>query len=225
MILLCGIPSEAPLTLAITAVEELGLEHLVFDQRHAEHFDIEIDLVGGSLRGSLWVNGRGWPLDAFTGVYTRLIDSALLAGRRLPNGLGRDQAAARRAAFVTSTLADWLEVAPCRVVNRASAMASNGSKPYQARIIAEGGLLTPATLVTNEPEGVAELARLHGRIVYKSTSAVRSIVREWTPRGAPPLSRLRNLPTQFQQYIGGANVRVHVVGNELFATEVATRKR
>ena len=222
MILFCGIPSESPLSLAVAAAEEMGLEHLLFDQRHASFFDLELDLDGGRLRGSLWVNGREWPLDAFTGVYTRLIDPSLPADRRRDNGLGRDPAAAARAVFVTRTLAEWLEVAGCRVLNRAWAMATNCSKPHQARIIAESGLLTPATVVTNEPDEVADLARRHGRIVYKSTSAVRSIVKEWTADGAPPLSRLRHLPTQFQEYVPGVNVRVHVVGGELFATAVTT---
>jgi glutathione synthase/RimK-type ligase-like ATP-grasp enzyme len=34
------------------------------------------------------------------------------------------------------------------------------------------------------------------------------------------LDRLRHLPTQFQAYIDGVNVRAHVVGTEVYATEI-----
>ena len=50
--------------------------------------------------------------------------------------------------------------------------------------------------------------------------AVRSIVREFRPEDESRLGMLAHLPTQFQAFIEGTNIRVHVVGNEVFATEI-----
>lgn len=198
------------------------MQHVVFHQRQAPFSDIALDVFEGRPSGTLCVGYREWPLDGFAGVYTRLVDQAVVSGGRRSRGLSPDPERVKSAAFLVNTLAQWLEVAECRVVNRAWAMASNGSKPYQSQEIARAGLLTPATVVTNEEEEVVEFARRHGRIVYKSISAVRSIVKEWRPGVGPPLSRIRHLPTQFQEYVPGVNLRVHVVGAEIFATEVAT---
>ena len=92
-------------------------------------------------------------------------------------------------------------------------MASNASKPFQARVIQRAGFLTPPTLVTNNPASVKDFQRLHGRIIYKSISSVRSIVRELLPADLGTLERIRNLPTQFQAYIDGVNVRVRRGGS------------
>ena len=107
------------------------------------------------------------------------------------------------------------------MANRPSAMNSNGSKPYQAALIRQVGFSVPETVVTNDPEQVREFQRRYGRLVYKSTSGVRSIVHELTPGRAAALDRVRNLPTQFQQLITGTNVRVHVIGRQTFGCEIA----
>jgi glutathione synthase/RimK-type ligase-like ATP-grasp enzyme len=99
-------------------------------------------------------------------------------------------------------------------------MESNASKPYQAQLIARTGFLVPDTLVTNVPDEVREFRAQHGRIVYKSLSAVRSIVREFDDEDERRLERIRALPTQFQAYVPGRDVRVHTVGGRVFATAV-----
>ncbi len=57
-------------------------------------------------------------------------------------------------------------------------MRSNASKPFQAQLIAAAGFVVPDTLVTNDPEVVREFHAEHGRVIFKSTSGIRSIVRE-----------------------------------------------
>jgi glutathione synthase/RimK-type ligase-like ATP-grasp enzyme len=105
-------------------------------------------------------------------------------------------------------------------VNRNAAMASNLSKPYQAQLIHKYGFETPETLVTNNPELVLEFRRQHKQIVYKSMSGVRSIVQVFEDKDLERLKRIQWCPTQFQEFIEGTNVRVHVVGTEVFATAI-----
>jgi glutathione synthase/RimK-type ligase-like ATP-grasp enzyme len=69
---------------------------------------------------------------------------------------------------------------------------------------------------------VRAFQRRHRRVVYKSTDGGRSIVRELTTETAYDLERIRNLPTEFQAYVPGTDIRVHVVGSEVYATRVVS---
>jgi hypothetical protein len=219
VILICGVGSESPVRAAIAAAERAGAEHLVLDQRHAEDYDVTLELRRGRLTGALEVRGEQVPLTAFRGVYTRVVDSGLLPQHQGPYG----ERQRVHAHAVQQWLDEWLEAGECRVANRSSAMASNLSKPYQARLIAESGFAVPATIVTNQVAELEAFASVHGRLVYKSVSSVRSIVQELTPQRAGRLDRLRRLPTQFQEHVEGVDVRVHVVGPQVFATEIASK--
>ena len=107
---------------------------------------------------------------------------------------------------------------PALVFNRGSAMASNASKPYQAQLIQAAGFRVPRTLVTNDPDAVRAFAdELGGEVIYKSASGARSIVRKLEAGDLGRLEAIRWCPTQFQERICGYDVRVHVVGDEVFA--------
>ncbi len=57
-------------------------------------------------------------------------------------------------------------------------------------------------------------------MIYESRSGVRSVVRRLEPEQLSRLELLRHGPAQFQAFIPGDNVRVHTVGERLFATQV-----
>ena len=221
MILLCGIASEPPVALAIEAATRRGLDHVVFHQRDAQFYDIVLDHQNGQIAGHLRIHEKEYPLEQFTGVYTRLIENTALPENQPRGCVPPDPARVAKSAFLHQTLSDWMELAECRVVNRVVAMSSNVSKPYQAQVISEF-FHTPPTLVTNEPDDAREFFRAHKRVIYKSISSIRSIVREWSPADDRNIGKIRALPTQFQAFIPGTNVRVHVVGNAVFATEITT---
>jgi glutathione synthase/RimK-type ligase-like ATP-grasp enzyme len=116
----------------------------------------------------------------------------------------------------------WTEEANVTVINRPSASIGNASKASQIRAIERAGLRVPATLVTTEPESVRAFQASHGRVVFKSISGVRSIVTELTSESELRLDRVTHCPTMFQEYVQGVDVRVHVVGDVLFAAEVSS---
>jgi glutathione synthase/RimK-type ligase-like ATP-grasp enzyme len=119
------------------------------------------------------------------------------------------------------SMSGLLEAVPALVVNRPSAIASNASKPFQSQIIARDGFSVPRTLVTTIPaEAALFYERCGGHVVFKSVSYQRSIVRKMTRQDLARLNQVRRTPTQFQEYVPGVDVRVHVVGDELFATEI-----
>jgi glutathione synthase/RimK-type ligase-like ATP-grasp enzyme len=119
-----------------------------------------------------------------------------------------------------AALSVWLDVTPAFVVNRPAAMALNASKPYQAALIEAAGLRTPPTLLTTDPDAVASFRNRHGTVIYKSISAMRSIVARLRAEDEARLRDVSWCPTQFQRRIGGFEVRVHVVGDEVFASRV-----
>ena len=219
MILLCGIPSETPLRMVTSRLEAQGSEFVLFNQREFEHSDLWYEVAAGEVRGELRIAGHTYNLQDFTGVYPRLMDD-----RCLPE-LAKEPAGSLLRNYCRNfhdTLVRWMEIAPARVVNRCAPMASNSSKPYQAQLIRAQGFLVPETLITNDPELVRTFRTKHGRVIYKSISAVRSIVQELDDNDDERLERIRWCPTQFQAFVEGVNLRVHTVGGEVFPTAVAS---
>lgn len=217
MILICGIPSEAPLRMVINRLEESGEEFVVFNQRNVLNSDLWFEVDDGSVRGELRIGERVYALEDFTGVYPRLMDDRLLPE------LSEEPEGSPSRAFSRAfhdALIRWMEIAPAVVINRCAPMATNSSKPYQAQLIREHSFLVPETLITNDPELVREFRAKHGRIIYKSISAVRSIVQELDDKGEERLEYIRWCPTQFQGYVEGVNLRVHTVGREIFPTAI-----
>jgi len=221
MILFAGIPTEPPVALAIESAERQRIPYLVLNQRRWPFCELRVQAGEGAACGQLWLDEKLWPLDAFTGIYARTVEPETLPENRPRGSVMPDPRNLARSAFVHELFNDWLEMAPGRIVNRPNAMASNVSKPFQAQLIAGCSFSTPPTIVTNDPEQVRDFYGRHGRIIYKSVSSVRSIVMEWRP-GQGNLDRVKLLPTQFQAFILGTNVRVHVVGDAVFATSIET---
>lgn len=220
MILFAGIPTEAPLALAIAEAERAEVPYLVFNQRQAAHCDLQIEWTRDQPCGSLWMGGSAQPLAALTGIYARMMDVHVLPEHQPRGRTAPETRPLEKARAVCALFDEMMDVLPATVVNRPGAMGSNLSKPAQAQAIVRAGLMTPPTIVTNVPEAVRAFHAEHRRIIYKSISAVRSIVREWTPTGGPDLAAITRLPTQFQVYVPGVDIRVHVVGQKVFATEV-----
>jgi glutathione synthase/RimK-type ligase-like ATP-grasp enzyme len=121
--------------------------------------------------------------------------------------------------MVHHLISAWAEYTPALVISRPSAEGTNQSKLYQAGEIRASGFLTPESLVTNDPAAVREFQALHGSLIYKSMSNVRSVVKELA---VDDLEGKVLGPVLFQQRIVGQNVRVHVVGEECFACAIET---
>jgi predicted ATP-grasp superfamily ATP-dependent carboligase len=219
MILLCGIPSESPLALVREQLEQLDVPYAQFNQRLFSDTEMAFEIAGQSIAGFLKLDDQTYRLEDFTGVYTRLMDDQLLP--ELKDEPSRSHLR-QQCRLLHETLSEWIEISRARVVNRAAPQGSNFSKPYQGQLILEQGLSVPETLITNDPELVREFRERHGRVIYKSISGVRSIVQTLEEKDLQRLDRIRWCPTQFQEFVDGTNVRVHVVDKEVFATAVST---
>ncbi|WP_138501977.1 RimK family alpha-L-glutamate ligase [Nostoc sp. PA-18-2419] len=223
LVLLWGISEESPLAAVYSELTRVNIPTVFLDQR--DILDTELELSVGNV-SELPVQGQicTWyqkiNLNEITAAYLRPYDS-----RRLPQiaQAGVNSPAWQHAIAVDDALMGWSEITPAFVINRPSAMAANGCKPYQLEQICSLGFKVPETLVTTDPEAVRAFWQRHGNVIYKSISGIRSQV---SRLAAEHLERLENVcwcPTQFQQYIPGRDYRVHVVGAEIFASEVISQ--
>ena len=228
-VLVWGIPSEPPVAMVIEALERAGHDFVAVHPRESARQHAEVSVGPGvrageaSLRGWLDVNGRRVDLSALTGTYVRPVEPELLpevAAMQLDDP-ARTHAHRIHDALVAFTEASG-SLPGCRVANRLSAMASNLSKPFQAQAIMRHGFSTPDTLVTDDVDEALAFAAEHGEVVYKSISGVRSIVTTFDPSDAERLNRLKWCPVQFQERIDGPDVRVHVVGGEVWSARIET---
>ncbi|MGI8770927.1 MAG: ATP-grasp domain-containing protein [Acidobacteriaceae bacterium] len=148
---------------------------------------------------------REIPLDQFRSAYLR------------PFGISTEDSQERKA---LQTLLAWADLTTARIVNRPAASLLNNSKPLQGQWIRSFGLRIPETLVTTDPEVAREFTRRHGEVVYKSISGVRSIVRRLGKDRYAQLDDVANCPTQFQRYIPGDDLRVHVMGETVHTLRI-----
>src|SRR5262245_36617902 len=197
-----------------------GTPFVWFDQRRALSTTLRLEVAEGAVRGALCDGTVEVPLESIRGVYVRTMDD-----RCLPEieNLPADSPERARCRALHDQLMTWLEITPALVINRARAQASNASKPYQSQLIAAiAGFAVPETLVTSEPDEVVAFKARHGRVIFKSMSGVRSVVKVLTDLDLQRIERIRWCPVQFQAYVEGTDVRVHTIGNSAFAARVVS---
>lgn len=217
MILLVGIASESPIELVADELRELDEGFILVHQRRWREMDAAVEVSGGSVRGRLRIGSQVVRLEDVRAVYTRMMDD-----RALPDVVDLPAASPERARCrgLHATLGRWIDLTSARVVNRAEPQGSNASKPYQAQTIMRHGLRVPETLATNDPAAVLRFREQHGRVIFKSLSGMRSIVRELDDGDLARLDAIRWCPVQFQAWVPGTDVRVHCVGGEVFAARI-----
>jgi hypothetical protein len=216
MILLWGLSGETPLALVHRALERQSAPVFFLDQRAFLETELQLTL-GPRVQGTLRSGADRVELGEITSAYVRPHDSRLLPEVR---NAGLGGSAHSHATRLEDSLLCWTELTSALVVNRPSAMASNGSKPYQSALIRSFGIDIPETLITTDPNAALEFWEKHGSVVYKSISGVRSIVSRFGSGHCSRLQNIANCPTQFQEYVAGRDYRLHIVGDEYFVSEI-----
>jgi glutathione synthase/RimK-type ligase-like ATP-grasp enzyme len=218
MILVCGGLADVTTELFCARLEYMGYPYRLLNLGlYPASYRITRTWDGPSSDGMIY--GQGWSLDlaAITGAFVRYIELDMYAAD-LTLLEGFEQAALDEC---QEGLAALLEDLSCPVANRIVGSLSNHSKPYQALLVRTVGLRTPHTLITSDPAAVqAFYEQYAGNVIFKSLSSIRSIVRRVEERDLKRLHYLRHGVAQFQAYVPGDNVRVHTVGEQIFATRI-----
>jgi glutathione synthase/RimK-type ligase-like ATP-grasp enzyme len=220
MIVLWGLTGDRPFDAVRAALTRRRAAFTVIDQRLVRLTSINLQL-GADLVGTIDVRGEHIRLEDVNAVYWRTYDVS-----RLPAVVAADACGGSDALHAAWALEDaivaWLEFTDARVINRPSAMTSNGSKPFQMEILRSHGFDVPTTLITTDPDTVLKFWTDKASVIYKSISGTRSIVSRLTESHLSRLNHVASCPTQFQQYVPGRDHRVHVVGDDVFACEVVS---
>lgn len=136
------------------------------------------------------------------------------------------------AAFVQSETAQavngMLDALPCVWVNPREADTSAHHKPYQWAVAQQVGLHVPRTMVTSDPvearKFIEEIGA--GGVVFKAFLASTQDWRETRliePGDVGRLELVKYAPVIFQEYIQGVDLRITVVGEEIFTGEIDAR--
>ena len=227
MIVIWGVPADQTADCVRRDLLAMGASVVLLDQAAALETGLRLSVgepgdAPALVSGLLSTPGASLSLREVTAVYVRAMDF-----RRLPAfaQLRIDAAERLHVYGLEDLLVAWLELTPAFVVNRPSAMGPNNSKPYQAAQLGALGFATPRTLVTTDPQAARQFVAVHGDVIYKSISSVRSIVSRLRAADAETLDRMddiANCPTQFQAFVPGDEYRVHTVGRRVFACRVVS---
>ena len=95
------------------------------DENMQTYFNLQ--LVGEISKGS-----KSYLLDSVCGIYNRAMEFSMVPEAQL---LDKNSNTYKHYTQMFELFNQWIEIASCRVVNKASAMSSNGSKPYQQLLI------------------------------------------------------------------------------------------
>ena len=206
MILVWGSSNDPPVERMISVLQARGADLLHVDEDVLATMRYDVSLGApptGWPTGWIETGDRTIGIEELTGIYVR-----------------PGEASSGPARIASTTLLGVASCTPAIVVNRPSAGRSNWSKPFQLRLIASAGFTVPDTLVTTDPAAARAFIAEHKRVVYKSVSGIRSIVATLDSADDDRLAAVASGPVQFQRWIDGRDVRVHVVGERWFATAI-----
>ena len=218
MVLICANPSEAVTAFLCSRLVTLRIDHRILGLRvTAETFSIESSRRGGRFSGSISFEDWSVSFADLTGVYFRnvpLDDPEDEAENETDEPYPR----------IDPRIAAAFNSFPSRIVNRPAAIYSNRSKPYQSLIIRRCDFKIPKTLITNDVAAArAFYSECKGDVISKPISGLRSPVQRISAADLQPLGAMPHRPTQFQEYLPGDNIRVHVIGEALFAVRIQSK--
>ncbi|QLE57058.1 RimK family alpha-L-glutamate ligase [Nostoc sp. TCL26-01] len=154
----------------------------------------------------LSVGDKKYQLDPHAAYYCRIIDLSTVQS---------DMALAMRWRSLLAALCSWLEHIPGVVINRPGGRADNFSKPLHEYSLQSWGFNVPASLTSSDGELLAAFASV-GKTVVKPASGIRADSRLVTAEEFVDFHPSQG-PVHLQRYVSGADVRAHVVGDQVHA--------
>ena len=213
MILCIGVAADTTFLAGLQAVREAGLEHRA------------VDLPSLAMRGSVRI-----PLDDVanatihqgtnvirirdvSAVWCRLLDVSAHA----PDPRFAATAAGHYQAFLR-----LFEHLPIRVMNPPLRESTGFTKVlHEVALATVAGWSVPRTCLTSNPdEARAFIADCPAGVIYKGASAAKTWAQQYRVGDDALLERLRRTPVLFQERIAGPDVRIHVVGDQVFAEAI-----
>ena len=218
MILLWGTMDDSPLATTHSALARAGADFYFLD--HRKIAASEIDYAFSAETGARCVvRVAGTPID-MARVKVAYVRGSDFYDYDEFRELPADSPQVIQAGWFEAQLRAWLDACDAVVINRSGPSATNYSKPYQMTLIRQAGFLIPEALISNDPAAAAKFLLENPDSIYKSLSAVRSIVRKVGDTQRSFIDDLKWCPTLFQRFVPGVNYRVHVINGEVLAVRI-----
>ncbi len=217
MILLYGLGHETPIQMIGNSLEELNQDFFTVNINSLENTDIHLEYNGDLLLGEVSVGNKSYSIKDISGIYNRSVDLSLFPEFQHVDVGDNSKIILKAKSELFNNLLEWKGI---RVLNPNRPMVSNSSKLYQMMIIQKCGFLIPNSIITNKIEKLNAFRRNFQQVIFKSASGVRSIVKKLDD--SYDMQNILNCPTLFQKCLEGSNIRVHVVGDDVFATEIVS---
>lgn len=183
-----------------------------------------------------WANGHKQPaylIDNCKGTIDLNNVKAVWWRRLLPFTIDPELKSQANMAFAESETSQaiygMLDSLNCYWINPRAADDAAHHKPFQWSVAKKIGLNIPRTLVTNKPDIARNFINEVGigKTVFKAFLAsfdawreTRLVLQEDTER----LELVRFAPVIFQEYIEGVDLRITVIGDQIFAAEIDAQK-
>jgi ribosomal protein S6-L-glutamate ligase RimK-like protein len=221
MILVCGGLQDQVTRFFCDRLEAHGASFRFLDQEiYPTTYQLRCHWQSNCFSGTL--ESKDWRLgfETLSGVYVRHLPSS----QRNSERLGGAEEACGVHAENDLGLESIFAALSCPVANRIGGVVSNVSKPYQTLQIRGSSLRIPSTIVTNEALEAEEFYELcAGRVVRKSVSGISTGTRLTSRQEIPQLLAEGESPVQLQELVAGTDIRVHVIGEEIFATRILSK--
>ncbi|NDO88362.1 MvdC/MvdD family ATP grasp protein [Cellulosimicrobium composti] len=129
---------------------------------------------------------------------------------------------------IAAAVAGLWSCLPATWVNDPDRDEAGSRKMWQLQVAARLGLRVPRTCMTNDPARAREfLHREPGRVIFKPFGGTPATWRETRPVREADLDLLESVryaPVIFQEAVAGSDVRVTIVGTQVFAAELRTEE-
>lgn len=207
MITAIGLASDPTMRHFVERAAGAGTAVQFVDLAAADHWHFQLPPAAPAV---MEVEGRRYVLEPEGGFYVRAINLATVdTPESGPRWHGR-----------LAGVLSWLAEVPGRVANRPGHHGDNASKPLHEASLREYGFAVPASLTSSDGDVLAEFAG-QGPTIAKTVSGVRADCRLVTPEDFQPGRYVAAQgPVHLQRWVGGFDVRVHVVEDRLFAERI-----
>ncbi|WP_363254453.1 MvdC/MvdD family ATP grasp protein [Polaromonas sp.] len=211
----------------------LVVDHLTRTGREV----VQIDLADFPARRAIeliWSNTRKPEfLIEHDGRRVNLAEASAVWWRRVANfavdpSIGYGERSTFAHSETSQAVYGMLDSLSCPWMNPREADAAAHHKPYQWTVAHELGLKVPRTLVTTNAQAAREFIESvrPAKVVFKAFLAAIQEWRETRLIEQEDLDRLelvRYAPVIFQEYVPGVDLRITMIGNDIFAAEIDVR--
>jgi glutathione synthase/RimK-type ligase-like ATP-grasp enzyme len=110
-------------------------------------------------------------------------------------------------------------------INSWQAYQFHKEKPLQLSKAKQIGINIPATLITNNPEAIAQFAKSYEKAIFKPVYGGAHVQLLTEAHLQPERLKLALClsPITIQEYIPGTNIRTYVIGNSIYSAEIRSQ--